>query len=139
MAKNPRPPARQPNPAQTAAAAAARQNSQIVSQSQHWAGPLPPPAALAQFNDIIPNGAERIMAMVEQEQIHRASHEMTILNATVVDTRRGHWLGAAISLASIAGAVFTAHIGAPAAVSIALVGLPLVSIIQAIVNNKTRK
>lgn len=103
MAKNPRPPARRPNPAQ-AAAAAKPQGHTILTQAQHWAGPLPPPGALEQFNDIIPNGAERIMTMVEQEQVHRIKHETTILDATVRDTRRGHWMGGAISMASIAGA-----------------------------------
>ena len=136
MAKNPRPPARRSNPAQTATA---QQNGQIVSQTQHWAGPLPPPGALAQFNDIIPNGAERIMAMVEQEQAHRAKHDMTILDAQVRDTRRGHWLGGVISVAAVAGAVFTAYIGAHPAVSVALVGLPIAAIVQAFVTSKLRK
>lgn len=133
MAKQtPRPPAKQPNQA-----AASSHNPNVVAQSQHWAGPLPPPAALAHFNEIIDNGAERIMKMVEQEQAHRIDHEKTVLIATINDTKRGHWIGGVICVLSIAGAVFTAYIGVHPAVSIALVGLPLATIIQSIIRSKS--
>lgn len=59
-------------------------NGTVVSAN--WSGPLPPPGALQQFNVIIPNGAERIMAMVEQEQAHRIAIESKALRAEVVDT-----------------------------------------------------
>jgi len=39
-----------------------------------FSGPLPPPAFLKHYNDIIPNGGERIVAMAEAEQKH--DHEM---------------------------------------------------------------
>jgi uncharacterized membrane protein len=105
--------------------------------SQQWSGPLPPPAALDQFNQIIPNGAERIMAMVEREQEHRISGEKAILQATISDTSRGHWIGFLIAVAAIAGAAWTAYINAHPSVSIALVGLPLVAIIQSVLKNKS--
>jgi len=122
-----------------------RQNQQHSPPQQHtivstqqWVGPLPPPAALEQFNQIIPNGADRIMRMVEQEQAHRIAHETNCLNASIRDTRRGHWLGGAISLAAISGSAFTAYIGAHAAVSVALVSVPIATIINAILKNKSR-
>ncbi|MGY6277633.1 DUF2335 domain-containing protein [Methylomonas sp. MgM2] len=40
-----------------------------------WSGPLPPPAALEQFNSIIDNGAERIFKMAEAEQAARQARE----------------------------------------------------------------
>jgi uncharacterized membrane protein len=112
-------------------------HGQVLAQHQQWSGPLPPPAALDQFNQIIPNGAERIMAMVEREQAHRISEESAILSATIKDTARGHWIGLLIASASISGAVWTAYIGSHPTVSIALVGLPLVAIIQSILKNKS--
>lgn len=105
--------------------------------SQQWAGPLPPPNALAQFDTIIPNGAERIMKMVEMEQQHRITQETEVLNATIRDTKRGHWIGGAISLASLAGCVWSVYLGAHPTVSVALVSLPVVAIIQAIMRNKS--
>lgn len=37
----------------------------------HHKGPLPDPETLRKYDDIIPNGAERIMAMAEREQKQR--------------------------------------------------------------------
>lgn len=105
-------------------------NKQIVSTTQQWQGPLPPPGALAQFNQIIPNGAERIMAMVEQEQAHRIQHEKMELHAEVADFRRGQRLGFVLGLACVAGSVYTAIIGAHPTVSIALVSLPIMAAIR---------
>ena len=75
--------------------------------------------------------------MVEREQAHRISEESAVLRATIQDTKRGHWIGAAIAAASIAGAVWTAYIGAHPMVSVALVGLPLAAIVQSILNSKS--
>ena len=42
---------------------------------EHFAsGPLPPPEMLKRYNDALPNGAERIMAMAEREQAQ--AHQM---------------------------------------------------------------
>lgn len=54
------------------------------------------------------------------------------------DTKRGHWLGAIISIAAILGAVVSVYLHAPAAVSIALVGIPVLGMIRAIVGSKTK-
>src|SRR5688572_27589297 len=110
-------------------------NHNIVT-SQQWTGPLPPPGALDQFNQIIPNGAERIMRMVEQEQAHRIKHDESTLEAAVRDKKRGHWIGGAISLAAIIGAVYTAYIGAHPSVSAALVGVPLFAAINVLFKGK---
>ena len=115
---------------------ASPQQNHVVSQQ--WSGPLPPPAALADFDRIIPNGAERIVAMVEREQAHRIAEESASLGANIQDTKRGHWIGAAITAASISGAVFTAYIGAHPTVSVALVGLPLAAIAQSILSSKSK-
>lgn len=75
--------------------------------------------------------------MVEREQAHRIEAESEILHATIRDTKRGHWIGFLIAAVSIAGAVWTAHIGAHPTVSVALVGLPLVAIIQSVLRSKS--
>ena len=105
--------------------------------SQQWSGPLPPPAALAQFNSIIPNGAERIIAMVEQEQAHRIDYEKTVLQATIYDTKRGHWMGWTISIVSLALASLSAYLGAHPTVSIALVSIPVLGMVQSILKSKS--
>lgn len=110
---------------------------QVLTTSQQWSGPLPPPGALEQFNAIIPNGAERIMSMVEREQENRLQQENAVLSATISDTQRGHWMGLAISVVSICAAAWTASIGAHPTVSIALVGLPIVALVKSIIASKS--
>ena len=102
----------------------------------NWSGPLPPPAALAQFNEIIPNGAERIMAMVEQEQAHRIAMDQKAQRAEVWDTLGGKVLGATMALAAMAGAIYTAFIGAHWVVSVAIVGVPITALIGKFVRDK---
>ena len=106
-------------------------SSKIVT-TQQWSGPLPPPAALQQFDLIIEGGAERIFRMVEQEQAHRIAHDNQALGAEIKDTKRGHLLGALISVVSIAASVFTAYIGVHWSVSVALVGLPIAAMVASI-------
>ena len=45
----------------------------LLSIEMRWEGPLPPPAALAAFEQIQPGLADRITAMAEKEQAHRQS------------------------------------------------------------------
>jgi uncharacterized membrane protein len=115
-----------------------RNDAQNEIISQQWSGPLPPPSALAQFNEIIPNGAERIMRMVELEQAHRIEHNNTGLNAKVKDTKRGQLIGGFIGTLSVGGCIFSAYMGAHPTVSIALVSVPILGIIRAFLNSRTR-
>jgi uncharacterized membrane protein len=104
-----------------------------------WSGPLPPPGALQQFNEIIPDGAERIMRMVETEQAHRIAHETKLLDAMTRDTKRGHWLGGTISILAVGGAVVSVALHAHPTVSIALVSVPVLGMVRAMLENKTSK
>lgn len=116
----------------------AQQQPQQVAVRQEWSGPLPPPAALEKFNQIIPNGADRILAMAEKEQAHRVEYERIGLQATVGESRRGQILGAVVSVAAVIGAVYAAHIGAHWSVSVALVGVPVLGIVRAIVRPRSK-
>lgn len=119
MAKKPTPPAARP-----------AQSNHVSVTTQQWQGPLPPPAALAQFDQIVPGGAERIFKMVEQEQAHRIDHEKTELVASIRDFRAGQIMGFVLGMACLAGAVYTAVIGAHPTVSVALVSLPIMAAIK---------
>lgn len=125
-----------------------RQPSKPPSNQQHitsarWQGPLPPPAALQQFDQILDGGAERIFKMAEAEQKHRIESEREALFANIkaqqIEGRaikRGHYLGAALSVVATIAAVVSAHIGAHPSVSIALIGVPLMSAVRAIILRK---
>jgi len=109
-------------------------NGKVVSAN--WSGPLPPPGALQQFDTIIPNGAERIMGMVEREQLHRMELDKATVRAEILDTIGGKVLGAVMTLAAVAGAVYTASIGAHWAVSVAIVGVPITALIGRFIKSK---
>ncbi len=114
-----------------------QQPSQRITQvHQQWTGPLPPPEALARFNEIVPDGANRIMVMAEAEQRHRMEYESRGLVATTSEAKRGQILGTILSALCIAGAVATAYIGAHWSVPVALVGVPLLSVIRAVINRR---
>lgn len=112
------------------------QKSHVVAQQ--WSGPLPPPAALEHFNVIIPNGAERIMSMIEREQAHRIEYEDDTLNAMQSDAKRGHWIGGVVCILAVGGAIFTTYIGAHPTISIALVGVPVLGMIKAFMPNRSQ-
>lgn len=62
----------------------------IVQQmTTNFAGPLPPPEMLAQYNQLIPNGADRLMKLLESETSHRQGLQKTL----AVLSGRGQWLG----------------------------------------------
>ncbi|ANE54778.1 MULTISPECIES: DUF2335 domain-containing protein [Methylomonas] len=109
-----------------------------------WSGPLPPPAALQQFDATIENGAERILKMAETEQAARLAreaeaikYELAKFEAIRQDNRRGQWLGFIIALSAVAAASITAYFGAHPSVSIALVGVPILGIVKAIINSRS--
>lgn len=75
------------------------QSVEIVSA--YWEGPLPPPTALGQYDDILPGSAERIMRMAEAQAEHRIEQEQhssqqedvrvqTEGTAVIGDSRRGY-------------------------------------------------
>lgn len=113
-----------------------QQQSIVRQTSVQWAGPLPPPEALARFNEIVPEGANRIMTMAENEQRHRMQYEAEGLKANVKEAKRGQVLGTVLSALCIIGSVATVYLGAHWSVSMALVGVPLVSVIRAVINRR---
>jgi uncharacterized membrane protein len=62
---------------------------ELTHQSVSFSGPLPHPALLAKYNEVIPNGAERIMAMAERQSIHRESLEAQVVTGNVASQARG--------------------------------------------------
>lgn len=108
--------------------------------TEAWQGPLPHPEALQRFDQIVTDGAERIFKMAEDEQRFRleTDREVTAANiraqqAEADAIKRGHLLGFALSLVATIAAVTSAIYGAHPSVSIALIGVPLMSAVRAII------
>ena len=60
---------------------------------------------LARFNEIIPNGADRIVAMAESQQHHRQALESAVVTGNVGAQRRGQWFGFTLGLVAIGGGI----------------------------------
>lgn len=71
--------------------------------SQSFSGPIPPPELLEKYNDVIPNAAERILAMAEKQQEHRQALERKVVFANAEAQKQGMYLGFIIVMAAIIG------------------------------------
>ncbi|MEK7728137.1 MAG: DUF2335 domain-containing protein [candidate division KSB1 bacterium] len=104
-----------------------------VTHSQIHVGPLPPPEQLAKYNDAVPNGAERIFAMVEKQITHRQGLETAAVEAEIKRSFRGLAVGfATTTLALFVSAVliYNGHDFAGAS----LFGVSLVAVVVAFVS-----
>lgn len=110
-----------------------RQEEIEIQSERTWSGVLPRPEDFAKFGEVVPTAPERLLRMAELEQQHRMALEVMILPENMRAARRGQQLGAAISIAALGLASVTALMGAPWQVSIALVGVPVLSVARSLV------
>ena len=67
-----------------------QQGQQVVQVSAAaFSGPLPHPSLLEQYNKVIPNAAERILRMAEQEGEHRHYIERELVDAQASQLKMG--------------------------------------------------
>ena|SRR5712671_5092741 len=77
---------------------------QRVVQGEAFSGPIPPPDLLNKYNEAIPDGADRIMKMAEEEQ--RQMHRLQKWSAALVAA--GQIGGFLLCMALIGGALWLA-------------------------------
>ncbi len=94
----------------------------IQSRSTTFSGPLPPPVILAQYNEIIPNGALRILAMAERQSVHREQIEARVVNGNVASQTRGSYFAFVLALISIIGGLFLIYTGKNTQGLVAIIG-----------------
>lgn len=87
-------------------------HTQISVQQHTWKAPLPPPEVLERFNDVVENGAERIVQAWEQETAHRREMERSELKRYYADMRLGKVLAFLFVLAALSVSAYAASIGA---------------------------
>jgi Predicted membrane protein (DUF2335) len=96
--------------------------------SAHWSGPLPPPSELEKIDQIIPGGADRLLRMAEKEQTHR-----------IEDARRGQYLGWSLAAGAVIAAAVVSLCHGPWQVSVALVGIPVLGAVHALIQGRREK
>ncbi len=66
---------------------------------------------LERYNGAVPNGAERIVAMVEQQAAHRMALESKVVDADVKRAKEGLYAGVIVALAFLGVAAFLINAG----------------------------
>lgn len=112
------------------------QSKAVISQS--FSGPIPHPAMLAEYNKIVPDAAERILKMAENNSNHAIKMDQDKLLATKEYLKRGQNCGIAsviiisliCAIALFKGAYIVAGI---------LGGMEMGSLIGAFIYDKSKK
>ena len=81
-----------------------------ISQTEHWSGPLPSPEALSRFNEVVENGAERIMRGWEIESDHRRAMENAAVRAEIWERIIARVSAAAFAFGALALSAYAASI-----------------------------
>lgn len=108
-----------------------------------FTSPLPPPSILREYNELIPNGADCLMTMAENQARHRIRIESIVIQG---DTRRsyiGLWLGFFVALLVLLTAMYAIYAGEPvlagAIVTIDLIALSSVFVYGSITRRIERQ
>ncbi|MGH8832880.1 MAG: DUF2335 domain-containing protein [Polaromonas sp.] len=84
---------------------------QIVTTAIAFQGPLPPPGMLEHYGRIIPNGPERMMALLEKQTEHRVNMETKLVDGRASVTKTGQWMAFILSLFFGSMAAFLGYTG----------------------------
>jgi uncharacterized membrane protein len=76
-------------------------------------GPLPSPALLKQYDEVVPGAAERIMTMAENQAQHRQELEASVIRTDNLKSLLGMVFGFVIALVGFGGGLFAAFSGQP--------------------------
>ncbi|MGL4598930.1 MAG: DUF2335 domain-containing protein [Bacteroidia bacterium] len=82
-----------------------------IRRESTFIGPIPPPEILRGYNDILPNGAERIVAMAEKQSNHRMSLEDHAIREELKQSRRGQLFGLLLGVTGLGLATVLACLG----------------------------
>lgn len=74
-------------------------------ESMSYSGPIPHPRLLKEFDDSIPNGADRIMKMAEQQSKHRMDLETRVVKANNRDSFLGVIFAGVVAIIIVIGSM----------------------------------
>ena len=111
-----------------------------------WQGPVPPPEALERYNAIVPNAAERILTMAEEEARIRRDQmqkdhdsENRVKESDIKqyhsDVKRGQYLAALVMLGIVAAIVVCVVFNQGTA-AIAAAGMGAVGIVSSFIGRR---
>lgn len=93
-----------------------------------WSGPLPPPEVLRRYEEILPNTAEHILTMAEQEQKFRHVHDDGKLQLAMKERLRGQIYGVAALFACLGGALASMYLRQSEILAVAFIAAPVLTV-----------
>lgn len=113
----------------------------VLIAKTSFSGPVPPPALLQGYNDVLENGAERIVTMAEKQSMHRMQLEDHAVKEGLKQSRLGQTFGFIIGLVVLVLATLLAYLGHDVVAGIfggsTIVGLVAVFVIGKIPGKRT--
>jgi uncharacterized membrane protein len=106
-----------------------------IHQERTHSGPLPDSETMTAYNQIIPNGADRIMIMAENQSAHRISIESSLVKSQSQQSSRGQIFGFIIGLVGLISGSLLIYLGHTAGGSI-IGGGTVVSLVTVFVLGK---
>jgi uncharacterized membrane protein len=103
-----------------------------------YEGPIPPAAELAKYNQLIPDAAERILAMAEAESMHRRECEKSQISKTFTSHILGMGLATLLMAACIMCSTYFFYVGNPWA-GLAFLSVPVTNVIGKILIRTTEE
>lgn len=108
---------------------------QLFYRVQHHSGPLPDAETIKTYNEVIPNGGDRLMKTVENQQEHRHKLEIEGLKRSFNQSSTGQWMGYTLAILFLVASFILALQGKEVTARI-LGGATLVSLVSVFVVGK---
>jgi len=89
-----------------------------IVQQESFSGPIPSPDILARYDQIIPNAAERILTMAENDAQHQRDIEMLAIKCQASENRRGQYFGVGVTALAFVASSFALYLGHPTAAAV---------------------
>lgn len=86
-------------------------NSEIEYQEALFAGPLPHPSIMQEYESIVPGAAQRLLNMAEKQQEHRMRMETKLVSTGVRRIIFGQIFGFIIGFIGTAGSLYLVYLG----------------------------
>jgi uncharacterized membrane protein len=85
--------------------------ARTIKTASTFSGPLPPPSILGDYNNVLENGAERIMKMAENQSSHRIGLEKHAIKEELRQSRNGQIFGFILAILGMLIAFGLAYLG----------------------------
>jgi uncharacterized membrane protein len=103
---------------------------------QIWQSPYPPPDAIERYEKINPGSFDRILKMVERLQAAQIEQTRIASQFTQNDTRRAQWLGFAVAITALLGALACLLLEYPWVAAVFL-SVPVMTVARALIDSAT--